>query len=194
MARSAPPPYRHEGPHALWHYSEDPTIEVFRPQRVAEGPNNELAPRVWAIDTRHAPSFWFPRDCPRGCAWPGARTTDEDRDRFFGHTRSGRLHVIELGWLEAVRACELWAYELPMDTFFGHSVGGYWVSEATVEPLRRVAVGDLLARHVEADIELRLTPTLWTWWTEVDRSTLEFSGSRMRNCAEPMPEELAARR
>jgi hypothetical protein len=189
MARALPPPYEHEGDHALWHYSEDPSIEVFRPQRVKVSESDDEL--VWAIDTRHAPSFWFPRDCPRGTAWPGDRTTDEDRDRFFRHTRSGRLHVIELGWVERVQRCELYAYRLPAETFVAHDVGGYWVSEATVEPLEVVAVGDLLQRHAEAQIELRLTPSLWDWWSDVARSTLEFSGSRLRNCAEPAPPELA---
>lgn len=26
-------------------------------------------PLVWAVDTRPAPLFWFPRDCPRGCTF-----------------------------------------------------------------------------------------------------------------------------
>ena len=191
MPRALPPPYRDEGPHALWHFSEDPSIEVFRPKRVAVSESDDEL--VWAIDTRHAPSFWFPRDCPRGCAWPGERTTDDDRDRFFRHTESGRLHVIELAWVERVQACELYAYRLPDETFAAHDVGGYWVSDTTVEPIERVRVGDLLLRHAEAAIELRLTPNLWTWWTDVARSTLEFSGSRLRNCATPMPEAPAAR-
>lgn len=191
MARSLPPPYDHEGPHALWHYSEEPDIQVFRPQRVKVSDSDEEL--VWAIDSRHAPSFWFPRDCPRGTAWPGERTTDADRDRFFGHTRSGRLHVMELGWIERMQACELWAYRLPEDGFVPHDVGGYWVSSATVEPLEVVPVGDLFQRHAAAGIELRLTPSIWTWWVDVADSTLEFSGSRLRNCGEPMPEVLAGR-
>ena len=192
MARALPPPHRNEGPHALWHFSEDPSIEVFRPKRVEVSDSDEEL--VWAIDTRHAPSFWFPRDCPRGCAWAGDRTTDEDRDRFFRHTESGRLHVIELGWVERVQRCQLYVYRLPEATFTRHDVGGYWVSDATVEPIERLPVGDLLLRHAEAAIELRLTPNLWTWWLDVADSTLEFSGSRLRNCAQPIPEALAARR
>ncbi len=189
--RPSAPPYEGEGPHAIWHFSEDATIEVFRPQRVLVGPSSELDPVVWALDTRHAPMFWFPRDCPRGCAWASARTTPEDRDRFFGHTSSGRIHVVELGWLEAIRTCELSAYRLPPETFEPHEVGGYWTSPSTVEPLERIDVGDLLTRHAEAGIELRFTPSIWTWWQEVAFSSLEFSGSRLRNCGAPMPEVLA---
>jgi hypothetical protein len=189
--RPAAPPHVGEGPHAMWHFSEDPDIEVFVPQRVLEGPSKELEPRVWAVDTRHAPMFWFPRDCPRGCAWLSPRTTDEDRDRFFGHTVSTRIHVIEQRWLEAVQTCSLWAYRLPAEPFEPEQVGGYWSSRSTVEPLERVAVGDLLRRHADAGIELRITPSIWTWWEDVAGSTLEFSGSRLRNCGLPVPESLA---
>jgi hypothetical protein len=191
--RPPAPPYDGEGPHALWHYSEDPAIEVFRPQRVAVGPSSELEPRVWAVDTRHAPMFWFPRDCPRGCAWWSARTTAEDRDRLLGHGRPDRVHVIETAWLERVRACRLYAYRLPEATFEREEVGGYWSSTATVEPLELVEVGDLLARHAAAGIELRITPSIWPWWIAVTRSTLDFSGSRLRNCTDPIPEVLEAR-
>lgn len=189
--RPAAPPYAGEGPHAMWHFSEDPAIEVFRPQRVLEGPSTELEPRVWAVDTRHAPMFWFPRDCPRGCAWWSERTTPEDRADFFRHTTSDRIHVIEHGWLDVVQRCELFAYRLPTAPFSPHEVGGYWTTTATVEPLERVAIGDLLLRHAVAGIELRITPSIWTWWADIVPSTLEFSGSRLRNCGAPMPESLA---
>ena len=189
--RPPAPPYVGEGPHAMWHFSENPGIEVFAPQRVLEGSSKELDPRVWAVDTRHAPMFWFPRDCPRGCAWLSDRTTDDDRDRFFRHTASDRIHVIEQAWVAAVQHCSLWAYRLPPETFEPEQVGGYWSSRATVEPLERVAVGDLLLRHAEAGIELRITPSIWTWWEDLAASTLEFSGSRLRNCRLPVPEALA---
>ena len=189
--RPSAPPFRGEGPHAMWHYSENPSIEVFRPQHVLEGPSRELDPRVWAVDTRHAPMFWFPRDCPRATAWASERTTAEDRGRFFGQTDAGRIHVVEHGWLERMMTCALYAYRLPTAPFEPQGVGGYWWTEATVEPLEVVPVGDLLLRHAEAEIELRVTPSIWPWWVDVARSSLEFSGSRLRNCGRPMPEELA---
>jgi hypothetical protein len=189
--RPAAPPYAGEGAHAMWHFSENPAIEVFRPQRVQEGPSKELEPRVWAVDTRHAPMFWFPRDCPRGCAWWSERTTPEDRADFFRHTSADRIHVIEQGWLEVVQRCELFAYRLPTEPFSPHEVGGYWTTTDTVEPVERLAVGDLLQRHARAGIEVRITPSIWTWWTDIVPTTLEFSGSRLRNCGLPMPEELA---
>ena len=68
LAREPAPPYDREGPFALWHFSEDPSLDWFRPHIPATNP--QAQPLVWAVDTRHAPMFWFPRDCPRGCIWP----------------------------------------------------------------------------------------------------------------------------
>lgn len=185
--RPPAPPWDGEGPHALWHVSEDPSIDVFEPHVPATNPSAE--PAVWAIDTRHQPMFWFPRDCPRGCVWASERTTPEDRDRFFGHTDADRIHVIETGWLDRMRDTTLWLYRLPESPFRPHEVGGYWVTDATVEPTDRIELTDLVGSHARAGIELRITPSVWPWWAEVARSTLEFSGSRLRNAA-PHPAAL----
>jgi hypothetical protein len=139
------------------------------------------SPVVWAVDTRHAPSFWFPRDCPRGCIWPVSATTVEDRERFFGQTAAGRIHVIESAWLESMQACRLYAYRLPIGSFTQHEVGGYWVSRGGVDAVQRVTCGDLIAWHADAGIELRVTPSIWPFWRRVIQSTVEFSGSRLRN-------------
>ena len=188
LARAPAPPYDGEGPFALWHFSEDPGLARFRPRAPAATP--EARPLVWAVDTRHAPMFWFPRDCPRGCIWPGPGTTPQDRERFFGQCAAGRVHVMEAGWLGRVRECRLYAYRLPGRTFRPHAtVGGYWVAEETVDAIERVAVGDLLRRHADAAIELRITPSIWPFWRRVASSTVLFSGSRLRNSA-PHPDQL----
>src|SRR5687767_13058538 len=80
-AREPAPPYAGEGPHALWHVSEDAAITTFRPHRAATASDPE--PLVWAVDTRHLPLFWFPRDCPRGTFWAGSGTRADDVERFL---------------------------------------------------------------------------------------------------------------
>lgn len=179
--RPPAPPYEGEGPHALWHVSEDPTIEVFEPHVPATNPEDDAA--VWAVDSRHLPLFWFPRDCPRGCAWLSGRETPEDRDRFFGHTTATRIHAAELAWLDRIRATTLHLYRLPDDGFVPHAVGGYWIARERVTPLERLELDDLLGLHALAGIELRLLPSIWPWWNAVAASSLDFSGSRLRNAA-----------
>jgi hypothetical protein len=92
---------------------------------------------------------------------------------------------MEAGWLDRMRACRLYAYRLPAGPFRpDDTVGGYWVTTATVEATERVAAGDLLDLHAAAGIELRITPSLRPFWDQVVASTVEFSGSRLRNAAQ----------
>jgi hypothetical protein len=179
LAREPAPPYDGEGPFALWHYSEDPALGRFLPRVPATNP--AASPLVWAVDTRHAPMFWFPRDCPRGCIWPSPATTPEDRERFFGQSAADRIHVIETAWLARMRACRIYAYRLPGETFRPHDVGGFWVSDEPVEACDQAVFEDLLGSHARARIELRVTPSIWPFWRQVATSTVEFSGMRLRN-------------
>jgi hypothetical protein len=190
LAREAAPAYEGEGPFALWHFSEDDSLGRFRPHVPATNP--DATPLVWAVDTRHAPMFWFPRDCPRGCIWPESTTTPEDRERFFGQSGGTRVHVIEADWLDRVRRCRLYAYRLPTEPFRPHDVGGYWVSGEEVEATERVVIDDLLRRHAAARIELRITASIWPFWRRVAASSVGFSGLRLPNAA-PHPEQLSRR-
>jgi uncharacterized protein DUF6886 len=131
LNREPAPPYQGEGAFALWHFSEDPAWDRFLPHTPATNP--QAPPLVWAVDTRHAPIFWFPRDCPRGCIWPVSTTTAEDRERFFGQGDASRVHVIEADWLHRVQTCRLYAYRLPTGPFRPHDVGGYWVADEPVD-------------------------------------------------------------
>jgi hypothetical protein len=188
LTRDPAPPYAEEGPFALWHFSEDPSLGQFRPRIPATNP--EAPPLVWAVDTRHAPAFWFPRNCPRGCIWPGPATSAEDRERFFGQSDASRIHVIEADWLERMQACRLYAYRLPAATFRPHEVGGYWVADGQVDAIERILIDDLPGRHARARIELRITPSIWPFWRRAANSTVEFSGSRLRNTA-PHPQRFS---
>ena len=181
--RSPAPPYANESPHALWHVSENPSIALFEPHVSATAA--EAEPLVWAIDTRHLPLYWFPRDCPRGTFWADASTDPADAKRLLQD--SLRVHVIEDGWLERVRTAVLFAYRFPESSFAPHpEVGGYWLSRTSVEPLDVQALGDPAELHAAAEIELRAVPNLWPLWNEVVASTLEYSGMRLRN-ARPAP-------
>jgi hypothetical protein len=182
--RPPAPPYLGEGPHALWHVSEDASITRFEPHRAPTALTDEAL--VWAVDTRHLPLFWFPRDCPRGTFWAGPQTSAEDAERFLLGT-TARVHAVEAGWLEAIRGAHIVAYRLPEEPFEPHpEVGGYWITHEPVVPVELDELGDLLARHAAAGIELRVVPSLAPLWDRVIASTLEFSGIRLRNADPPI--------
>lgn len=179
--REPAPPYAGEGPHALWHVSEDPAIERFEPHVSATAASGE--PRVWAVDSRHLPLYWFPRECPRGTFWATSHTTGQDTELLGA---ASRVHLVETGWLERMRSARVVAYRLPEATFRPDGeVGGYWLSRAAVEPLDVVELGDLVTRHVTSGIDLRSVPNLWPVWNRIVASTLEFSGIRLHNALPP---------
>ena len=182
-----PPPFDGEGDFALWHFSEDPNLSRFVPHTAKSSASPEAL--VWAIETRHSPHFWFPRDCPRGCVWLTEATTEEDRVRFLGHSAAARLHVIETTWADRMTTCRLYAYQLPSETFesINDQAAGYWISRQPVEAIERVEMGNLIQRHADAGIELRITPDIWPFWHSVIFSTLNFSGSRLRNATRTEP-------
>jgi hypothetical protein len=157
--------------------SEDPTLRRFEPHLRPGHDADE--PLVWAIDTRHLPLYWFPRDCPRATFWAHEQTSDDDVERFLDGDRGRRVHVIESAWLERMRTTRLFAYRMPDASFERHD--RFWISRSVVEPLELVEVGDLLALHADAEIEVRIAPALLDLWDRVVASTLDFSGIRLRN-------------
>jgi hypothetical protein len=167
---------------ALYHFSEEPDIRVFEPRPPLERP--EVEPLVWAIDEWHQAMYFVPRDCPRACFWPGPQTTDDDRERWFGGIDARMVIAVESEWLERIRETVLYRYSLPADTFvLNDETAGHYVSREAVRPLSVEPVGDLLAALAAAKVELRVTPSLVEMWRRVIRSTLCFSGTRLRNAA-----------
>lgn len=184
----------------LYHFSEDPTIEVFHPRPIPNvgSPYNTAPPPeratdrlVWAIDEAHAPLYWFPRDCPRITYWALPETTPADRERYFGHTTARWVSAIEGAWLARMQSARLYAYRLPPEPFVPQWEGGgpgYYIAYDSVVPLAVEPVGDLLARHADAGIELRITPSLWPLRHALLTASLHFSMIRMRNAT---PESVA---
>ena len=111
--------------------------------------------------------------------WATPETTREDAELLHG---SMRVHIVERGWIEPMRTTRVVAYRVPDDTFAPDpEVGGYWLSREPVEPVDVVELGDLVARHAQSDIDLRVVPNLWPIWSRVIDSSLEFSGIRLHN-------------
>lgn len=149
----------------LYHFSEDPTIEVFVP-RVAPTQQVEGA-YVWADDDWHEFRYWFPRQCPRGTWWP--------------KDRSARPTVaIQADWYDRFLHCELYAYTFDAAPF--REVPGGWLTEETVKPLDVQPVGPLRDRHDAAGNDFLLVDDLWALWLDViERPGIDFSGIRLKN-------------
>jgi hypothetical protein len=174
-------------PGELLHFSEDPTISHFAPHIAATAQQPEAY--VWTVNAAHAPSYWFPRQCPRGMAWATPSTSTVDRERIIGAGSGERVHAIEYGWLEAMRSVTLYAYRFSAASFrpFGEDDTHAYVATVPVAPLGPPEpVGDLLRLHEEAGIQLRVLDNLWAFWDAVITSTVGFSGIRLRN-ARPRP-------
>jgi hypothetical protein len=164
----------------LYHFSEEPDITLFQPHHASTSQlDDEL---VWAIDHWHAPMYYLPRDCPRACFWPGRQTSDEDRERWFGAIEARMVIAVESRWLERIRSIRLYRYAMLEATFvLNDATAGHWVSREAVEPLSVELIDDLLGEIVAEGVELRVTPSLIDLWRRVIASTLEFSGTRLRN-------------
>ncbi|MDH6216673.1 hypothetical protein M2283_003990 [Streptomyces pseudovenezuelae] len=86
--------------------------------------------------------------------------------------------------MEEIRNVRLYAYRFDSTLFrpIGEPVPRAHVAEEPVEPLGPPEpVGDLLALHAEAGIQLRVLDVLWPYWETVISSTCGFNGIRLRN-------------
>ncbi|UED88113.1 DUF6886 family protein [Streptomyces profundus] len=169
------------------HFSEDPDIRIFRPHLSASAQRMEAL--VWAVDAARAPDYWFPRQCPRAMVWARPSSSRADRRRLIGDGGGERVHAIEYGWLPALQQVELFAYRLPAAPFrpSGAPNSHALVAREEVAPLGPAErVGDLLALHRAAGIQLRLYDNLWPFWDAAVGSSLGHSAIRMRN-ARPRP-------
>jgi hypothetical protein len=170
----------------LFHFSEDPSIEVFVPRPVlvpSARPNGQdwlNGPLVWAIDELTQPMYFFPRDCPRIVLWRKATTTQADLRQWFGDRECRMLAHIEWDWFDRLKTSTLYRYELPAGTFEDLGDAGMWVSREAVTPIRMDVLDDLPAAMRAEGVELRvmerLTPLRGVWDT-----TLHASGNRLRN-------------
>lgn len=137
---------------------------------------------VWAVDEAHAPGFWFPRQAPRVTCWSMGKPLTEIGRSLVGMGAGGRMHAIEADWLERMRACRMYVYRFDGAPFRIYDVpAGYFCTTETIRPLSVEPVGDLLARHAEAEIELRIVPNLWPIIDAIVASGLEFSIIRKSN-------------
>jgi hypothetical protein len=172
----------------LFHFSDDPDIEIFTPRPVripVERPGGQdwlNGPLVWAIDAWHEPLYLFPRECPRILLWPTQETTKEDRAAWFGDSAARMIAFVERAWLERLVSHTVYRYAFDPARFEGVADAGMWVSRFPETPLRIDALSDLpeqlAARGVDLRVEDSLVPLKGLWQT-----SLHASGIRLRNAA-----------
>jgi hypothetical protein len=170
----------------LFHFSEDPAIEVFSPRPVrtpserAPGRDWLNGPLVWAIEEAWQAMYLFPRDCPRIVLWPGAHATREDLDRWWDGRQCTAIAHLEWAWFERFRTARIHRYALPAGPFEDLNDAGMWVSRTAVRPLHKETLDDLPGAMRALGVELRvmesLTPLRGVWET-----SLHASGVRLRN-------------
>ena len=164
----------------LSHFSEEPSITPFRPH--VSPTSSERKPFVRAIDETHARVIGSHAIVRAPVAGRAKHRCAKPEPPFLDWACPRRLHAIEGGWLPRVRACRLFVYEFEPAHFIPKdSEAGYWVSREEVAPLSVTPMGDLLQRHVEAGIELRIVTNLWPLIDAIVASGLEFSIIRQAN-------------
>ena len=170
----------------LFHFSDNPSIDIFIPRPVRVPVERPLGsqwlngPLVWAIDDAHRPMYLFPRECPRILLWTTPETKREDYDYWWQGSSKKVLAYIEEACLERVQTETIYRYEMPSTTFEDIRDAGMWVSKVAVKPLRLETLSNLPQEHQAHDVELRvlenLLPLKGVW-----RSSLHASGIRLRN-------------
>jgi hypothetical protein len=172
----------------LFHFSDDPHIEVFQ-QRPVRTPSPRPpglewlnGPVVWAVTDERQVTYLFPRECPRILLWLTPDTTAEDRARWWGERTARAIAHVEWAWLDRLRAGTIHRYELPADGFEPIDGDWTWVARRPVEPLAMVTIDDLLGAIAAQGAELRLLESLVPL-RDVWSTTLHASGIRLRNAA-----------
>jgi len=166
-------------PDVVFHYSEDGSITRFAPYVPQSNPSHP--PAVWALDAKHSPLYWFPRDCPRISVWAN---DDQQRAvlRDMFDTEADRICACESHWLDGLRRAKVYRYTFSGEQFAPWAVAdGQYISSDAVYPQSVEALDDLLKLHADAEVELRFTPRLGTLMDRMLASGLPFSFVRIRD-------------
>lgn len=167
---------------AVYHVSEEPNIELFRPRMPPAATAGLNAPVVWAIAKTHLVNYLLPRECPRVCWRTVPGSSEQDRPQFPGSASARQVVAIEARWLERAASCVLWLYEFCPGPFVcSDATAGYFVSRVPVVPVSRRRIERPLDELLAHGAELRVVPSLLVLADAVASSTLAFSCIRMRN-------------
>ena len=89
------------------------------------------------------------------------RGTQETFSEKF-RTPASRVHALESGWLYQFRNTSIYRYAFDASDFQPWpDAEGQWISQQTVKPVDLTKIDDLFAEHANAQIDLRIVPSLW---------------------------------
>lgn len=157
----------------LFHVSQEPDIEAFKPRWHPHQP--DLEPAVWAVDEARLRNYLLPRECPRVTFYAWSESNDEDVATYLDGKRNKIVVAVEEAWLQRVKETTLYLYEMPQESFKLHDkCAGHHRSTDVVQPLKRHVTKDLPMRIRERGAEFRPLDTLWPLFDEIVPSTLPF--------------------
>jgi hypothetical protein len=144
----------------LFHVSEDPNINIFKPRLPRR---NELDPNVglvWSLTEPALPNWLFPRECPRVGYRICENITNEDKMKFFT-SFTNHVVAIEHAWHERQLNATLHVYEFKVANFYFDEVAGFYVSRESETPIDMVTYTNLYDELFKRNVEVRLLENLW---------------------------------
>ena len=170
----------------LFHFSDNPNIDVFVPRPVRIAAKRPIGlewlngPLVWAIQDSYEAMYLFPRECPRILLWRTPKTTEEDYQLWWKGSTAKFLVYIEEAWLNQVNTATIYRYNLPIEAFVSLEDAGMWVAKTEVTPIGLDTLTQLPKEYQKGHIEVRtldnLLPLKGVWQTSI-----HASGIRLRN-------------
>lgn len=165
----------------LFHVSEEPDIEIFNPRIPERNDMDKSVALVWAVDEERLPNYLVPRNCPRVTYHIGAKTTEEDKMKYFSSQGISHVVIIEEKWLEIMKNTVLYLYGFNSENFvLQDDIAGYYVSKMPQIPTAKYKIDDLHKALSERNIELRTVENLWTVSDEIQNTTLNWSMCRIK--------------
>jgi hypothetical protein len=171
-------------PAHLFHVCEDPDIKVFQPRPPASGDLGTKDSVVWAVSHTHLPGYIAPPDCPRVSYGRGPATTAADAETFLDGV-SGRVVVVELGWLNRMRSASLFVYAFEPEANWrplGNG-GGRFISREPVTPIDCIRVDNASSVLLALGSDLRSRVNLWGLIDQISASSLDYAFLQQQNAA-----------
>jgi hypothetical protein len=164
----------------LYHVSEDSDISVFMPRLPKRIDLDQSIGLVWAINEFCLPNFLTPRNCPRVTYHCNERTTEQDKNLFFSSETTNYVVAVEHKWFEIMSKTKLYLYEFDTTDFYLQDKGaGYFVSEKTQVPIKKIMIDDLMGELIKRNVEIRIIDNLWDLCEKIQKTSFDWSLCRM---------------